>query len=210
LGIGIWSVTRPNRDAATNTLPPNPDPTPPANPGPAAPVPTHFEVKVSRGGGLADLTASVPVNQDADRFQVIGRVPPGHHALLLHVTTDGKVERLTTRPSPADRYTTHYFPADGTTRPFGPARPGTEALLLFAAAEKKDLEGLIDDAKEYLSGLPAMGPKEFVRFSRDEPVRGIGFNPEDASAQVQYKLDLLRQHVRGKKLSVIQGVAYSR
>jgi hypothetical protein len=214
LGIGIWSISRPNREATNHAPPGNPEQALNPNQLPSGVVP--FEVKVARGGGLVDLTAAAPVNPATDRYQVIGRVPEGHDALLLHVTPDRGVRRLDTRASPADRYTTHYYPPNGGSERFESGKPGTEVLILLAGAnlfapEKKDeLDEVIGLARRHLSRLERMEPREFVRLTRDEPTRGINYDSPEGSEQVQLQLDKFRQVVRGKNLSVIQGIAFTR
>ncbi|MDB5309215.1 MAG: stkP 4 [Gemmataceae bacterium] len=202
-------------------------------PGPAPVVPSDaahpaLELVVTRGGQSLDLLKALPLEPAGDRVQVIARVPPGHHALLLHVNGNGKVKQLLAKESPADAYTRLVFPGDGMQMSFEPATPGTEVVLVFAAEKAEALEGLEDlvgsmlagavredpgDPVHKPAGLPPLPAKTVVWLGRDEPQRqasAFGAAEPGPVAQVEHKLDHLRQRLREKPLSVIRGVAYSR
>ena len=186
-----------------------------------------FEVLVSRGDELPDLPAALPLRADSDGLQVTGRVPPGHSAVLVHVSAKGEVKLLPFRESPADGYTRLVFPPDGKFALFKPGESGTEFLLLVAADKPETLEGLQllvtqqltavrtreDESKVRESLLPLLPPKMLVWLGRDEPTRqsmGFGATRGDNAAQVVDQLDTLRQRLRERPFSVLRGVAYPR
>ena len=191
-------------------------------------APPALEVVISRGEQALDLTAALPLQPDGDAWRVNGRVPPGHHAILLHVGTTGTVKVLPFRESPADGYTKLVFPREERrVAKFNPGERGTEFVLLCSAEKAETLNGLellvtqlltrvrpgADEIKGRESRLPALPPKMLVWFSRDEPTRqSMGFTTTDAdnSTQVVDQLDQLRQRLRDRPLSVLRGVAYPR
>ena len=191
-------------------------------------APPALEVVVSRGDKALDLPAALPLQPDGDAVQVIGRVPPGHHAVLLRVTAKGAVKTLPFRESPADGYTKLVFPKEeGTVATFKPGERGTEFVLLCSAEKAETLDGLEllvtqlltrvrtgpDEIKARESLLPALPPKMLVWLGRDEPTRqSMGFDATraDNATQVVDQLDQLRQRLRDLPLSVLRGVAYTR
>jgi hypothetical protein len=192
--------------------------TPGAGPQPApahpASAPPALELVVTRNAGSVDLAKAVPLDPARDRVQVVARVPPGHHAVLLHVNARGKVKVLPARASPADAYTRLVFPGDGMQVPFEPGLPGTEVMLVCAAEDPAALADLDQLAGSLLAGLPSLPPHVLVWVNRDEPRREarppFGKAEPDPTAQVEHQLDQLRQRLRERPLSVIRGVAYSR
>jgi predicted Ser/Thr protein kinase len=181
--------------------------------GQSAEAAPPLEVRVTRGGATLGLMAALPLNPAADRVEVVARVPPGHHAVLLHVDAKGKVKKLDSKPSPADGYTRLVYPGDGKVAPFVPGLPGTEFVLVCSAenpAALGDLESLVRS----LLHLPPLPPNTVVWLGRDEPRRegrpSFGVAEPDPTAEVEAQLDLLRRRLRDKPLSVIRGVAYAR
>jgi aminoglycoside phosphotransferase (APT) family kinase protein len=181
--------------------------------GQPAEVGPPVEVRITRGGETLGLLSALPLDPVADRVEVVARVPPGHHAVLLHVDAKGNVKKLDPKASPADGYTRLVYPGDGKVAPFVPGLPGTEFVLVCAAedpAALDDLELLVGS----LLRLPPLPPKTVVWLGRDEPRREgrstFGKAEPDPAAEVEAQLDLLRRRLRDKPLSVIRGVAYAR
>ena len=188
-----------------------------------------FRRRVTPAGGVAyqrALPAALPLDPVGDRVQVIARVPPGHHAVLLHGNAKGKVKALPVRPSPADGYTRLVFPAEeGRLAALEPGVPGTEFVLVCAAETADALEDLELLVGSRLAGaadstpgspgarLPPLPPTTLIWLGRDEPRRQttpLRSAEEDPVAAAEYKLDQLRQQLRDRKLSVFRGVAYRR
>jgi predicted Ser/Thr protein kinase len=202
LGLAFWPWSpRPN------ATPHHPTDTPPA-----------LELFVTRGAESMDLAKALPLNPADDRVQVIARVPPGHHAVLLHVNAKGKVKTLQFRESPADGYTRLIYPAeDGRLATLERDLPGTEVVILCVAENADALHEIEELVGSLLAGLPPM-PKtakpvwltvDEVQRERGPPIK---LNPGevDPVAAVEAKLDTLRQRLRDRKLSLFRGVAYSR
>jgi hypothetical protein len=182
-------------------------------------APAALELRIFRNGQSYDLAKALPLNPAADLVQVVARIPPGHHAVLLHRDGKGKVKPLSVRESPAEGYTRLIYPAEeGKFATFEPGVPGTEMVLVFAAEHADSLDKLEDITEAVLGELPRLpptadpiwfGPNETYR----QPTHTFGDAKADPVAGVEGKLDSLRQRLRDDKqhkLTVMRGVAYAR
>jgi predicted Ser/Thr protein kinase len=205
---------------------PRPQPAPVA----AAPgeTPQELQLLVSRGGKPLEIAAAMPL-REGDRFRTIGRIPVGHHALLLRLTPGGKVETLPYRTSPADHYVkVIYPPEEGTLDTFAAGEHGTELLLLCAAEDPRELDGLREKVQQELTSVRVGPDSEKARVSRlptlpentppiwldrNEPQRdkmSLNHGETDSYTLVVDRLDSLRIKLRDRPLSVLRGVAFSR
>ena len=194
--VGLWFATRP---AATPVLP-------------AAPNAPELLIQVARGDAYLDLRSALPLKTETDRVQIVAKVPAGFEGVLFHVDTRGKVKQLAAHASPADAFTRLVFPGEGGQAPFDPGTSGTEFVLLCAAPTPEDLDGLDDLVGSLIPALPKLPLKVTVWLNRDEPQRQsspFGLAKADPVAQVEAKLDLLRQRLRQKRIPVMVGVAFA-
>lgn len=186
-----------------------PGPTPQHPPGDVA----DLQVQVSRGDKYLDLPAALPLNPAVDKVQIVGKVAPGHHGVLLHVNTKGKVKPLEAVASPADTFTRLVFPGAGGQASFDPDTTGTEFVLLCAAEKAEMLDGLEELVGSVVGQLPSLPPKVLVWLSKDEPKRqtsSFGSREPDPVAGTEMKLDALRRRLVEKRVTAIRGVAFSR
>jgi eukaryotic-like serine/threonine-protein kinase len=224
LGIGLWIVSsKPKSDASLEWT---------------QEVSASLQLFVSRDGQLIDLLAAAPIDSAVDRFQVVGRIPAGHHAVLLHINGKGEVKKLSFRESPGDKFTRIVFPADDKLAALDEGASGTEFVLLCSAESAEALAGLEQIVKEALGSLPLIDSRTIWQLTRDEVQRQTGARntpaeagptgptrpelhfgdksrmvpgPEtNAALAVELKLDELRKRLRGLPLSQFYGVAYSR
>ena len=90
---------------------------------------------------------------------------------------------------------------------------GTELVLVCAAPSEDQLADLDELLGSVVPSLPRLPPKVMVRLTRDEPRRessGFDQRTADPTAEVEVKLDHLRQRLRQRGIPVILGVAFAR
>jgi predicted Ser/Thr protein kinase len=207
----------------------------------AALIPS-LELKVDRDGVLHVFTAdptAIPdvgrpplqIRPQTDHFQIVARIPAGHHAHMLQIDASGKITDLKFRSSTADGYTKLTYPAEEGKLGTFDLKPGTEVILVFASANPDDLKLLDVPVTETLSNLPAMSGGARVVVNENEasrtqnrpeldnrigpgesdPARSQAYRETvlEPAAGVEAKLDELRLKLRGRNLSVLRGLAYT-
>jgi hypothetical protein len=187
-----------------------------AEPRSAAPAPAaSLEVQVSRAGRSLSLHEALPLRTADDRIRVVARAPAGLDSALYSVSPRARPVRLDAERSPADRFTRWVYPAGGGVVPFDPGPGGTEVLIFCAGprggSAQDDLAPLI---ASILGELPALPADTVVTVDRDEPrqARGkgspLGPRQSDAVADVEFRLDRLRQRLRDR-FAVVLAVAFA-
>jgi len=173
---------------------------------------TELRVQIEREGEYLDLQTALPLHAATDKAQVVAKIPPGLHAVMLYLDPRGRVRRLPFQESTADSFTRLVYPGDGRQVAIESEDSGTEVILICADTSEKQLEGLEDLVASILLRLPRLPPKVLVTLNRDEPSRqSKTFGPEelDPVAQTEARLDHLRQRLRDRGIPVILGVAFS-
>jgi hypothetical protein len=172
---------------------------------------------ISRDGQSLDLAKALPLRPESDLVQVVARIPPKHHALLVHVNAKGKVKVLPFRESPGAKHTTIQFPAvENTRQTFEQNLPGTEAVFVFAAEDPTAFDQIEDLIRVRLGTLPSMPAGATpVWLTPDEvPLqpRTFGDGKVDPVATVETRLNDLRLSLleRTPKLTMFRGVVYTR
>ncbi|MBA4190354.1 MAG: hypothetical protein C0467_20395 [Planctomycetaceae bacterium] len=203
IGIGLWA----SGQRSGVVVPGAPKDTRPA-----------LEMVISRGGQSLDLANALPLVPESDTVQVVARIPPAQHAVLVHVNGNGKVKLLPFRKSPATGHTTLLFPATEDTRQaFERDVPGTEVVLVCSAEDPAAFDQIEELVQARLGRLPQMpaGAKPVWLTPEEVPLQSrstFGEGKVEPIATVESRLNDLRQSLlnRTPKLSLFRGVAYPR
>jgi serine/threonine protein kinase len=173
------------------------------------PIPAVAPMKVSVWDKTADryldLVSSVPM-KNGDEVKIELEIPPGTHALLLVLTSEGGLRELS-RLSPATHLQQLRFPAATESAAPLTGNPGSEVLLLFASntgeistESLRQLPALMQAWSEIPDLTVIRATSEGVSFLQRDKDFGASVGRKDPVEQTVSQLEELRRHAASKRL----------
>lgn len=175
------------------------------------PIPVVAPMKVSVWDKTADryldLVSSVPM-KNGDEVKIEVEIPPGSHALLLVLTSDGELRELA-RLAPATHLQYLRFPAATESAAPLTGKPGSEVLLLFAGNGEsisteslRQLPALMQAWPEIPDLTVIRATSEGVSFLQRDKDFGAAVGRKDPVEQIVSQLEELRRHAASKRLQL--------